>query len=68
MKVQAMGDLISFVWAISIDPQYYWHGGGYLSGEDERGGRGGVAAAEDRDGGGVLTEAVVALEAVVDAL
>ena len=31
-------------------------GGGYLLGEVERGGRGGVDAAADRDGGGVLTE------------
>ena len=29
-------------------------GGGYLSGEDGRGGRGGAEAAADRDGGGVL--------------
>ena len=29
-------------------------GGGYLSGEDGRGGRGGAEAAVDRDGGGVL--------------
>ena len=33
--------------------------GGYLSGEDVRGGRGGVEAAADRDGGGVLTEDVM---------
>ena len=32
------------------------YGGGYLSGEDERGGHGGVDAAADRDGGVVLTE------------
>ena len=31
-------------------------GGGYLSGEDVRSGRGGVDAAADRDGGGVLPE------------
>ena len=29
-------------------------GGGYLSGEDGLGGRGGAEAAADRDGGGVL--------------
>ena len=29
-------------------------GGGYLPGEDGRGGRGGAEAAADRDGGGVL--------------
>ena len=29
-------------------------GGGYLSGGDGRGGRGGAEAAADRDGGGVL--------------
>ena len=45
-------------WSSSVNNNnnIFFDGGGYLSGEDARGERGGADAAADRDGGGVLTE------------